>query len=711
MKSKKKTGLGKSLMRSRFATAYMTNPDGSTRHTTDLDDGASWTKYQSVTEENDLEAFLNTAQLAGTEFTAERMHIEVISKAAAVNPYLLTPDVEKETLKKHEENKDRLTVPRRPKWDESTTPEELQKAERESFLDWRRRLVFLEEDQGLLMTPYERNLEVWRQLWRVIERSDLVVQIVDARNPLLFRSTDLEKYVKEVDPTKRNLLLVNKADMLTVDQRVAWADWFKVNGIPFVFFSAALAKLKQEMEGGGQDKSHPTTSKRRSLKSKGGAGGAAVEALERRIADKLQSKRQRTTEVDEDEYVSEDGEDGDKESNGESENVGDDEDGDEDDEIVDGEVIDSDGDEPPPSDSDSEFADEEADDDDDEEDGRSAVTASTFTPPAHVRELDDGEHDAPESVRIMNADELIELLMREAPRRENADKIQVGFVGYPNVGKSSTLNALVGAKRVAVAATPGKTKHFQTIHLSDEMILCDCPGLVFPSFATTKADMVVNGILPVDQLREHTGPAALVASRIPRHVLEATYGIRIRVRDEEGVDVDDRQPTAEEMLQSYAIARGFRKSYQGNPDEARAARYMLKDYINGKLLFCTPPPTYPDPKEFNEPIHNSEKFLRSLRQTASSAHDPTWKSSSSSSGQRPKQSTSDNSTVDKSFFKAQEVQAHTVGKFATHGFDRVRFAYEDGGGGKQAKSGGDGTGKKHFKGKKGKVRTRWTADD
>ncbi|RKO95157.1 hypothetical protein CAUPRSCDRAFT_13106, partial [Caulochytrium protostelioides] len=53
----------------------------------------------------------------------------------------------------------------------------------------------------------------------------------------------------------------------------------------------------------------------------------------------------------------------------------------------------------------------------------------------------------------------------------------VGFVGYPNVGKSSTLNALLGAKKVAVAATPGKTKHFQTIHLDDEMILCDCPGL------------------------------------------------------------------------------------------------------------------------------------------------------------------------------------------------------------------------------------------
>lgn len=35
----------------------------------------------------------------------------------------------------------------------------------------------LEEDEGLVMTPFEKNLEVWRQLWRVVERSDIVVQV------------------------------------------------------------------------------------------------------------------------------------------------------------------------------------------------------------------------------------------------------------------------------------------------------------------------------------------------------------------------------------------------------------------------------------------------------------------------------------------------------------------------------------------------------
>ena len=161
---------------------------------------------------------------------------------------MLSADKEEETLKKHKEFKNELTVPRRPYWDENTTGPELQRMERTSFLDWRRGLATLAERETLLLTPFERNLEVWRQLWRVIERSHLIVQIVDARNPLFFRSTDLETYVTEVDPRKKNLLLINKADYLTVKQRKRWADYFDSEGIRYTFFSAALAKERQEKE-------------------------------------------------------------------------------------------------------------------------------------------------------------------------------------------------------------------------------------------------------------------------------------------------------------------------------------------------------------------------------------------------------------------------------------------------------------------------------
>ena len=45
---------------------------------------------------------------------------------------------------------------------------------------------------------------------------------MDARNPLLFRCEDLEKYVKEVGEKKVNVVLINKADLLTDHQRCVY---------------------------------------------------------------------------------------------------------------------------------------------------------------------------------------------------------------------------------------------------------------------------------------------------------------------------------------------------------------------------------------------------------------------------------------------------------------------------------------------------------
>jgi large subunit GTPase 1 len=94
------------------------------------------------------------------------------------------------------------------------------------------------------LTPFEKNLEVWKQLWRVLERSQIVVQILDARNPLLFRSKDMEAYVKELSSNKMCLLVINKADYLTPQARRMWAEYFTAHNIDFVFWSAALEQAR-----------------------------------------------------------------------------------------------------------------------------------------------------------------------------------------------------------------------------------------------------------------------------------------------------------------------------------------------------------------------------------------------------------------------------------------------------------------------------------
>jgi len=75
---------------------------------------------------------------------------------------------------------------------------------------------------------------------------------------------------------------------------------------------------------------------------------------------------------------------------------------------------------------------------------------------------------------------------------------------------------------------------------------------VFPQFATTKADLVCDGVLPIDQMREYRGPVGLVTRRISRAVLESTYGLTIRRRGaEEGGDGSE-DVLAEDLLVAYA---------------------------------------------------------------------------------------------------------------------------------------------------------------
>lgn len=47
-----------------------------------------------------------------------------------------------------------------------------------------------------------------------MERSDLLIQIVDARDPLFFRCEDLQVYAGELSEQKRTMLLINKSDLV-----------------------------------------------------------------------------------------------------------------------------------------------------------------------------------------------------------------------------------------------------------------------------------------------------------------------------------------------------------------------------------------------------------------------------------------------------------------------------------------------------------------
>lgn len=605
-KEMRAAGFGQALVRSQ-TKRHVPKENGRSAHgqgmlatgaaTIGIHEESDAAKMKSVLEMDDLSDFLVQAEMANKEFQSEReqfLNIEDVAReyvptGQVTNAMVMHDDPASQSARSanvyenfsfHE-----LSVPRRPKWVPGvTTPEELEVMENESFLEWRRGVARREEEitalafakngggaQGASVTPYEKNLHVWRQLWRVVERSAVVLQIVDARNPLFYLSEDLRKYAME-ESGKPMLMLVNKSDYLTERQRKSWSDYFTKRGVDHLFFSAYDEQKKIDNAASAAKK---------------GEEMAAIAA----------KKGIPVMEEEEQKVVSDDEND--------SDSVGD----------TSKEI---------------------------------ASGSETHAEPSEKKPVQDTEQ-----VQQASSDALLGItnpLTREqllgaldafaethgCTRDEKYDnRIQYGLVGFPNVGKSSVINVLVGSSknihggvRVAVAAQPGKTKHFQTLLLPDrdDIMLCDCPGLVFPSFVSSSADMIAAGVYPIAQMRDHWPVVSLICKRVPRDVLNAHYGIRLpepteqELREKGWVGSMLPTPTAEELLGTYCIARSMLAPSSGVPDYQRASRVVVKDYSEGKLLYCHSPPKVDEGGEssIEDDEYQRETLVTAIRNTNNS---------------------------------------------------------------------------------------------
>lgn len=66
---------------------------------------------------------------------------------------------------------------------------------------------------------------------------------------------------------------------------------------------------------------------------------------------------------------------------------------------------------------------------------------------------------------------------------------EVAFAGRSNVGKSSAINALLGAKKAArVSSRPGRTQHINLFQLGEVATLADLPGYGYAAVPDEVAD-------------------------------------------------------------------------------------------------------------------------------------------------------------------------------------------------------------------------------
>lgn len=101
--------------------------------------------------------------------------------------------------------------------DSEEAKEQILLRENEIFLNWRRNLNQIETDmmkefkdtlatkKDFLkykmnkITPQEKSIDIWRQLWITVESCELLCIIIDSRNPLFFKNKDLEDYILKLD--------------------------------------------------------------------------------------------------------------------------------------------------------------------------------------------------------------------------------------------------------------------------------------------------------------------------------------------------------------------------------------------------------------------------------------------------------------------------------------------------------------------------------
>ena len=185
---------------------------------------------------------------------------------------------------------------------------------------------------------------------------------------------------------------------------------------------------------------------------------------------------------------------------------------------------------------------------------------------------------------------LIQLLRQYSSLHADRRKqISVGLIGYPNCGKSSIINTLRAKKVCTVAPIPGETKVWQYITLMRRIYLIDCPGIVPPSATDTAEDILLRGVVRVENVHnpEQYIPAVLARCK-PQHV-ERTYEIRSGVGGGSGSGFQNHV----EFLEMLARKSG-RLLKGGEPDLDAVAKMVLNDFIRGKLPWFTPVPKLPN---------------------------------------------------------------------------------------------------------------------
>ncbi|KAK3382273.1 NUC091 domain-containing protein [Lasiosphaeria ovina] len=171
---------------------------------------------------------------------------------------------------------------------------------------------------------------------------------------------------------------------------------------------------------------------------------------------------------------------------------------------------------------------------------------------------------------------LIDLLRQFSILHKDRKQISVGLIGYPNTGKSSIINALRGKAVTRVAPIPGETKVWQYVTLMRRIYLIDCPGIVPPNQHDTPEDLLLRGVVRVENVENPEQYVPAVLRKVKTHHMERTYELKGWKNHMEFLELLARK--------SGRLLKG------GEPDVDGVAKMVLNDLMRGKIPWFTPAP-------------------------------------------------------------------------------------------------------------------------
>lgn len=187
---------------------------------------------------------------------------------------------------------------------------------------------------------------------------------------------------------------------------------------------------------------------------------------------------------------------------------------------------------------------------------------------------------------------LISLLRQFSSLHSSRKQISVGFIGYPNTGKSSIINTLRKKKVCTTAPIPGETKVWQYITLMKRIYLIDCPGIVPPSMTDSPEDILLRGVVRVENVEHPAQYVPAVLARCKKHHLDRTYEVKGWSSDDVEFSMKPEKERIEESIKFLELLarKGGRLLRGGEADLDGVAKMVLNDFLRGKIPWFSGPP-------------------------------------------------------------------------------------------------------------------------